>query len=336
MPDAPRAFVTGGTGFVGSHLVEELIRREYGEIRCLVRNDLRWLEGLDIVPVRTNLFDEDGIREALDGVDHVFHVGAVTRSTDHATFERENVDATLLLMDAIADAAPDVRSVLVTSSLAAVGRCDGGVADESTPLRPISGYGRSKAQMELALAARQNGRASYLDQLPIVIVRPASVYGPREADIYTMFKTADKGLFPMVGSGVRPDVSLVHVQDVVRGMVDAAESSRTYGKTYFLGSDRQYSWREVHAAMRGALGKWSVAVPVPAALTGVVGAASEAIGSLRGTYPPLNREKAREIRWACKMCRVDRAKADFGFEQRISLEEGFQNTVAWYRKEGWL
>ncbi len=336
MRETATAFVTGGTGFVGSHLVEELLRRGYSEIRCLVRTRLRWLEGLDIVPIHGSLFDDDLIRHALDGVDFVYHVGAITRSLDWADFERENVEATLCLLDAVADAAPGVRSVLVTSSLAAVGACEGGIADEDSPLRPISNYGRSKAQMERAIHTARGGRPAYTDQLPIVVIRPSSVYGPREADIYTMFKAAQRGVFPLMGRGSEPDISLVHVHDVVRGMVDAAELTTTAGNTYFLGSDSFYSWREVHQAMRQVLGRPSIGIPVPHALTGVVGAASEFAGRMLGNYPPLNREKAREARYACKMCRIDRARNDFGYSPRIPLAEGFRETVAWYRTHGWL
>lgn len=336
MAEAPTAFVTGATGFVGSHLVEELRRQGFGEIRCLVRRELRWLAGLDVVPVHSDLFDGDAIRDAVDGMDYVFHVGAVTRARDWPTFQRENVEATLHLMDAVLDAAPDVRRVVVTSSLAAVGRCPGGVADESTPLNPISRYGQSKAQMEHALAASQEGLPSYKDQLPVVVLRPPSVYGPREADIYTLFKSVKRGIFPLMGMGKRPDISLVHVHDVVRGMVDAAQAEGTVGRTYFLGSAHFYSWREVHAAMCSALQRRALAVPVPPVLTGIVGAAAELGGRLTGTYPPLNREKAREARFACKMCRIDRARADFEYRPRVSLDDGMRETVAWYRANGWL
>src|SRR5690606_19086867 len=120
---------------------------------------------------------------------------------------------------------------------------------------------------------RRDGRPSYADQLPIVIVRPPSVYGPREADIYTMFQAAQRGVFPVLGSGRKPDVSLVHVRDLVAGMVQAAEAPNATGRTYFLGSADFYSWREVHRAMCSALGRYSFALPVWPPLTGVVGAA---------------------------------------------------------------
>lgn len=330
------AFVTGGTGFVGSHLVEELIRRGYREVRCLVRRDLRWLDGLEIVAVRANLFQDAPVRDALVGVTHVYHVGAVTRAREWSTFERENVEATRRLLESVVAASPGVHRVLITSSLAVVGRGSAEAADEETPIDPVSAYGRSKAQMERAIAQPHNGRPAFNERLPITVVRPPSVYGPREADIYTLFKTAKHGVFPVLGRGSAPELSLVHVRDLVRGMVDAAESPGAAGGTYFIGSDEIYSMRDIHRVMQEALGRRSLVIPVPHALVRAAGALSESAGLLWGTYPAFNREKAREARWACKMCRNDRAAADFGYRQQVSLEEGFRETVGWYRAHGWL
>ena len=333
---AKTAFVTGGTGFIGSHLVEELLRRGYGEVRCLVRSEEKWLAGMDVIPIRGELSDVELLWNALSGVDYVYHVGGVTRAQAWETFEQANVKATLNLLGAVKMAAPDVRKVLVTSSLAAVGRCEGGVADETSPLQPISEYGRSKAAMEKALADPHEMRTSLQEDLPLVIIRPPAVYGPREKDIYEVFKTASRGLFPILGGGDTPDLSLVHVRDLVRGMVDAAESDVTTGETYFLGSERFYAWNEIKAATMDALGKKVLTIPVPGALVGPIGAAAEAWGKLTRQYPPLNREKAREIRHACKMCWIDKAQRDFGYRPDVRLEDGIEETISWYRDEGWL
>jgi nucleoside-diphosphate-sugar epimerase len=323
------AFITGGTGFIGSHLVEELQRRGYAEVRCLVRDQLKWLDGLDIVPVRGNLSDENAIREGVRGVDYVFHVAGVTRTPDWSVFEAGNITATLDLLRIVKEVNPTVQKVLVTSSLAAVGPCASGVADETTPLNPISGYGRSKAEMEKALVP-------FFDDLPLVVIRPPAVYGPREADIFTFFKTVNSRICPMVGSGKEPEMSLVHVRDLVRGMIDAAESDATAGETYFLGSEAFYSWREIKEATTAALGKKALTILIPPALVGTIGAVVEGISKLTGQYPPLNREKAREILETCKMCAVDKAQRDFDYGQQVPLEAGIRETIAWYRAEGWL
>jgi len=330
------AFVTGGTGFIGSHLVEALLRRGYGEVRCLVRDRLKWLDGLDIVPVRGDLTDGDVLREAVRGVDYVYHVAGVTRSPHWSVFEQANVTAPLTLLRLVQAVNPGITKVLITSSLAAVGPSPTGIADEETPLNPISMYGRSKAEMERRLATPADDGTVYLRDLPVVVIRPPAVYGSREADIYTFFKTVNTGLCPMIGSGTEPELSLVHARDLIRGMIDAAESNATAGETYFLGSDEAYSWEQIKRATTAALGKKALTIPVPRTLVGPVGAVVEGISSLLGQYPPLNREKAREMLETTKMCSHAKAHRHFGYRQEVPLEEGVRETIAWYRQEGWL
>lgn len=324
-----KAFVTGGTGFIGSHLVEELLRRGYDEVRCLIRTEPKWLEDLSVKAVRGDLFDAALIEDAVRDVDYVYHSAGVTRARDWETFRRSNVEATCRLMDVLARANPNVRRVLVTSSLAAVGRCPTGVATELTALNPISRYGRSKAQMEEELSA-------YQAHLPILVIRPSSVYGPREADIFTFFRTVSKGICPVVGDVRRPVLSLVHVKDLVRGMIDAAEAGGTTGETYFLGSETFYSWNDVKEAATDALDRRALTIAIPPVLVGAVGAVSEGVGRLTDAYPPLNRDKAREIRFACKMCSIEKAQSHFEYRAPTPLKDGVAETIRWYKRHGWL
>ena len=323
-----RAFVTGGTGFVGSHLVEELQRRGYDEIRALVRSDLKWLDGLGVMPVRGDLFDEDALREGVHGVDAVFHVAGLTRAPTQEALDRANVTGTLNVLNAVRDAAPDVRRVLVTSSLAAAGPSTGRPLVESDPRRPITRYGRSKAAMEHRI---EQG----FDELPVTVVRPPAVYGPREADIYQMIRGAARGLFPIVGDGGVPRLSLVHVRDLASGMADLLEAPEAEGETYFLGSERGYAWQEVREAVEAALGRRTLKLPVPGALMGVAGALSEGVGRVAGTLPPLTRDKAEAARHAW-VCSVEKAASDVGYRPQVGLGEGMAETVAWYRSQGWL
>lgn len=326
------AFVTGGTGFVGSHLVEELLKRGH-EVRALTRGDLRWLAGLPVELVRGGLGDADALRDGCAGADLVYHVAGLTRAPSEDALVRANVDGTRAVLDATE--AAGVRRVLVTSSQAAAGPSpvrDGRSvpSTEDDPPRPISAYGRSKAAMEGMVAKRiREGRGP-----DTVVVRPPSVYGPREADIYTLLKAAARGLFPIVGDGRAPQLALVYIRDLVRGMADAAERAPG-GQMYFLGGPRNYSWAEVRAAAAEALGRRVVRLNVPRALVGPLGAVAEGAGRLAGRYPPLNREKAREAR-ATWLISSEKARRDFGYRPEVDVREGMQETIRWYRAEGWL
>ena len=336
MPDSKVAFVTGGTGFVGSHLVEELLRREFEEVRCLVRSDPKWLSGLDVETVRGDLSDVEALWSALDGVTHVYHAAGLTRAPTWEPFYEVNVQGTLNLMGAVRHAAPDVERVLVTSSLAAVGRCEADRVTEAHPLRPLSRYGRSKAQMEEALREAHDLPAAHADVLPITVVRPSAVYGPRDRDILDFFPAVQWHVCPVIGSGTERALSLVHARDLARGLVDASLAPAAEGETYLLGSERPYAWNEVKRAATAALDTWALTLPVPPVLVGAVGVLAEAWGSLTGTYPPLNRDKAREIRHACTACSVEKAQSDFGYAPETPLDAGVRDTIDWYRRHDWL
>ncbi|MFN3595921.1 MAG: NAD-dependent epimerase/dehydratase family protein [Rubricoccaceae bacterium] len=324
-------FLTGGTGFVGSHLAEALLARG-AAVRALVRTDARWLRGQPVQTVRGDLFDVEALREGLRGADVVFHIAGLTRAPDAAALERANVEGTVRLLDAAAEAlgaGSPLRRVVVTSSLAAVGPSGATPLTEAAPLRPISAYGRSKARMEAAVAA--HALAPYT-----TVVRPPAVYGPRETDIFTMIRTADRQrVFPVVGDGRTPRLDLVYVRDLVAGLLAAAEAEAAAGETFFLGGAHGYAWDEIHAAVAEALGHRVLRVPVAPVLVRPIGALVEGVGRLAGRYPPLNREKAAEAAeaWLASSAKAARL---LGYAPAVSLREGMRETVAWYRAEGWL
>lgn len=330
------AFVTGGTGFVGSHLAEELLRRDVDEVRCLVRSAPKWLSDLDVTYVHGDLSDVETLWDGLDGVSHVYHVAGITRAPTWKPFFKINVEGTLNLLGAVKHAAPEVERVLVTSSLAAVGQCDAPVASEDAPLRPVSRYGRSKAEMEQALLDTHQMQESYWETLPITVVRPSAVYGPRDRDILDFFQAVQRHICPVVGSASDPRLSLIHARDLAEGLVDASLSPTAERETYLLGSKRPYPWTEIKDAATEALDTWAITLPIPPLFVEAVGMLAEGWGTLTGTYPPLNRDKAREIRYACTACSIEKAREDFDFEPSIPLEDGVRETIEWYRSQGWL
>lgn len=339
-PSPPVAFLTGGTGFVGSWVAEELLARGYA-VRALVRSDSKWLDGLDpsagsgqaVEIVRGDLGNAKALRQGIEGAEVVVHVAGLTRARDQQTLDRANVEGTIRLLEAVRESG-GVRRVLVTSSLEAMG--PNRVRPNGTPIpateadvpQPVSMYGLSKARMETAVETQ-------FSDLPVTIVRPPAVYGPREADIYEMIRGAARGLFPIVGDAETPRLSLVHVRDLARGMVDVLEAPEAEGETYFLGSEWGYSWQEVRAAVEAALGRKTLTLPVPGALMGAVGALAEGVGGFIGKLPPLTRDKAEATRhpWTCS---IEKARQEVGYAPRVGLVEGMTETVAWYRQRGWL
>ncbi|MEM6326152.1 MAG: NAD-dependent epimerase/dehydratase family protein [Bacteroidota bacterium] len=320
-------FLTGGTGFVGSHVAEELLARGH-RVRALVRSSPKWLAGLDVTTVPGDLSDVNALATAASGADLVIHAAALTRAPTFDDLREANVEGTLRLLDACATAPDPPRRVVVVSSLAAVGPSPGRPLTEADPLAPLSTYGRSKAEMEERIAAHP-----LADR--VTIVRPPAVYGPREADIFTVIKTAARQhLFPIVGDPDARVLDLVYVTDLARGIADAADHADAAGETFFVGGEA-HAWGEIHQAVTQALGTWALTIKVPPRVVGPVGAVAETVGKVFGTYPPLNREKAREATeaWVASSAK---AREAFGYSPQVGLAEGMRRAVAWYRDAGWL
>jgi nucleoside-diphosphate-sugar epimerase len=320
---------------VGSHLAEELVGRGYA-VRALVRSAPKWLGGLPVDTIAGDLHDADALAAGADGAALVAHVAGLTRARTQAELDGANVDGTRAVLDAVrraAEAGGVAPRVLVTSSLEAMGPNRIGPDGLPTPAteadvpQPVSMYGLSKARMEDAVRRDYAG-------LGVTVVRPPAVYGPREADLYEMAKGAARGLFPVVGRADVPRVSMVFVRDLVRGMADLAESDAARGETYFVGTPG-FSWAEVQAALEAALGRTTRTLRVPGAVIGAVGAIAERVGGLFGTLPPLTRDKAEAARHAW-VCSSEKAREAVGYAPEVGLAEGWTETVAWYREEGWL
>jgi dihydroflavonol-4-reductase len=324
------ALVTGATGFIGSHLVELLLKQKYA-VRVLLRttSDTTWLKGLPLEYVYGDLFDRDALQRAVTGVDYVFHSAGVTKAKKPEEYYRGNTEGVANMLDAVARHNPAVKRFVQISSQTAAGPSPGITpVSEEAPPHPITTYGKSKLRAE-QLCAERSG------VIPITIVRPPAVYGPRDKDVYEFFNTMSKGLQPMVGMKEKY-VSLIHVGDLVRGFVMAAESETARGQTYFISSSKVYGWKEVGEVTHKVLGKSALRIRVPEGGVYVIAAFSELFGLLSRKPVLINFEKARDMVQDYWTCDSSKALRDFGYRQEITLEDGIRNTVDWYRSKGWL
>lgn len=323
-----KIFVTGGTGFIGSHLAEALLQRNASdEVRCLVRNQLKWLEARPVVPVKGDLNDLVALRKGMEGVDVVFHLAALVKAPKQSTLNHVNVEGSENVLRAAQKAG--VRKVVILSSLAAAGPSFSRPLREDDPLMPISMYGISKKLMEEMVRRTATGTDS------ITLLRPPAVYGPREEQILSFFQIASRGICPIVGDGGKNLISMVHVDDVVQGLLLASGQLEKGIKTYYVSSEQVYSWNEIKAATAKALNRRLLTIPLPPKLVHLAGGAIERAGGLFGAYPDLNRDKAREMthQWTCS---VDKIKTELGYRQSRSLQEGISGTINWYKKHNWI
>jgi dihydroflavonol-4-reductase len=328
---SPIAVVTGANGFVGSHLVDELLIRGY-QVRCILRPNcaMRWLEGKAVENIFCGLSDAAALREAVADANYIFHVAGVVKSPTYAGFLEGNVAPTQNLLEA-ALGAPDLRRVVVVSSLAAAGPNEKGKPRTETDApAPVSDYGRSKVAQE-ALAQ------AYMSQLPITIVRPPSVYGERDTEVLLFFQTIERGIFPSAGVFAEQTLSMVHVADLVRGMVQAAESETALGQTYFLSSDpAEYTWSHIAALIGKNLNKRYIRLRLPhIAIWGVAGIA-DFFALFTKKTPTLNRKKVAEIVQPSWACISRKAAQDFGYHPTVPLDRGIAFAIGWYQEEGLL
>jgi dihydroflavonol-4-reductase len=316
--------VTGGTGFIGGHLLERLSHSKV-PVKCLVRPCIRPRSlPVGVEPVAGDLISGAGLEEALDGVDTVIHLAGVTKARNAAEYHAGNARATQKLAEALRGR--PVRLVHV-SSLAAVGpSLDGRPVNEDTPPHPLTNYGKSK------LEAEQIVRRGVPDA---VIMRPAVVYGPRDSDVFQIFKSIARGVMVQI-AGPERWFSAIYVEDLVEALLAAACGRHAAGRTCFLAHSRPVSWTQLAIAAGKIMNRAPRLVRVPAFLAKIVGWSGE-IRSLVTRRPGIiSREKVLEALCENWTCDTTGAARELGFQAATPLEEGLRRTLAWYKEAGWL
>jgi len=325
-----KALVTGANGFVGSHLVEGLLVRGY-QVRCLVRktSDLRWLSGLEVEYVYGDIVEKDSLKNAFEAIDFVFHVAGLTKAKTKEEYFKANARGTENLVEACLEENPGIRRLIYISSQAAVGPGhDEHPLDETTPCHPITHYGESKLAGERIVL-------KHASELPVTIIRPPAVYGPRDSDMLGFFKMANKGIRISFGRG-ESFLSLVYVKDLVEGIILAVENPRSVSQTYFIADERIYSWSEAFEIIARVMNKKTIPVRIPKTVVFFLAFLSESFAKLSGKATTFNLQKAKEITRRYWMLDVSKAKAELGFAPRYDLERGAEETVRWYKENGWL
>lgn len=327
-----QVLVTGATGFIGSHVADLLLEKGY-DVRCLTRktSNLKWLEGKPIRRIEGTLDQPETLAEATHDVDMILHIAGLTSAKSAEEFMRGNRDATRNLLEAAERYSPNLQRFLHVSSLAVCGPAASSDAPvtEEMPCRPITTYGRTKLAAEEAVH-------SYAPKMPITIVRPPAVYGPRDSAILTFFQSVAKGIVPLIGFDKKL-VSLVNGLDLARGIIEAAESPNTAGQTYFISSDEFYTWEQIGEITRLALGKnFAVRARLPHSLVYGIAGIVGGLGQFSKKPPVLNFEKGRDITRRYWICSTAKALRDFGYRQQIPLEDGIRQTVDWYKSHKWL
>ncbi len=326
-----KALVTGARGFIGSHLVAALLARGF-EVHCLLRQKKTaptWLQGLPIHAIEGDILDPASLSEAVKNMDYVFHLAGLTKALSREQFYQANVDGTVNLLEAARKSNPALKRFVLVSSLAAAGpSLDGRPLKETDPPRPVSNYGASKLQAEQAAQA-------YAPDIPISVVRPPAVFGPRDTEVFTFFKFVRRGWWPIMSGGPR-FTSLIYVKDLARGLVQMAQSEAAVGQTYFLCNDQFYSWEELAKFIAEIFFKELHTIVLPIPLAFVAAAVSEFYGRISRKPAALNLDKFRELKATHWICTNSKAKMEWEFRADYDLDDALAETVDWYQENGWL
>ena len=324
-----RVAVTGGTGFIGAHLVTALAARG-DRVRCLLRpaSD-RSLLPAEVEPVVVeDLDDAAGLERLVRDTDAVVHLAGLTRSWTPRELYRVNRGGTAALCTALARVHPGVGQLILVSSQAAAGpSCRRRPRREEDPPAPVTAYGRSKL-------AAERIRHRY-PELPITVIRPPAVYGPGDRDIFAYFR--------LVRAGVRPELvpagrlSMVYVGNLVDALLFALERPPRAGQRVYHVADRGVvTMSTVAQWIAAAYGRPTWRVPVPQAALTLAGLPLAAAGRLLRRDLLLSRDKLREIAQPLWILATRRIQAELGYEPRVSTRDGVQRTAQWYLDHGWL
>lgn len=332
-----KALITGATGFIGSHLVEALFSRCYS-LKCLVRptSDLKWIENLKMpekvcnspgLPsmdlVYGDCLDSESLANAVADCDYIFHLAGLTRTFREEEFFSVNVEGTENLLQAAINSGKKLKRFIFLSSLSAVGPCLSEMpVDEETKPHPASSYGKSKLEAEKAVLYAG-------EKIPVTVIRPPAVYGPRDRDFFLLFKLIKSGIFPHWG---KSRYSLVYIDDLINGIIRAAESDIAEGKTYFISDMEEYNSDEIAIEIAGIFEKSLRKVRIPHLLMPLVALISEKLSG----HGIINRDKMRELTHQCWVCNSTLAFNDLQYRTEVPLRKGLQWTADWYRINKWI
>lgn len=321
--------VTGARGFVGRYLVRALA--EGGErVRVLVRGHgppepLAEVEGVEIH--RGDITDPTSLRGVCQGVSRVYHLAAsghvsAVSAAAHAEFMRVNVEGTRNLLSACAG--QGVERFVHFSSTAAMGLIKKALIDERDAPQPVTPYQKSKLASE-GVALGLGGSLA----IPSVVVRPCMIYGVGgKGEFYKQAQLMRRGLFPRVGLGMNL-TPLVHVRDVVKGALLAAERGRP-GEIYLLASERSLPLDEMRGLIMQGWGTRTMYPFVPTPVMLGIAYAFEKWSRLSGS-PPLATRQNIASTVGNRQFSIRKSQVELGYSPDVPFAEGIAETVRWFK-----
>jgi nucleoside-diphosphate-sugar epimerase len=265
----------------------------------------------------------ESLLDVVGDFDYIFHLAGLTKSCSENDFFCINAKGTENLIKAVSKKNSKLKRFIYLSSLSAAGPSKNGtpIQEDSVP-SPVSNYGKSKLEGE-------NAVLKYNDLIPITILRPPAVYGPRDKDLLVFFKMIKKGIFADWGKCY---YSLLYVDDLVQGIILSAVSRDAEGKIYFLSDKRFYTNEEIVNEISSALNTKVLRLKLPRFIMPFC----SFIGERTNKHGIINRDKMRELNHSHWICNAEKARKEIGFIPKVGIKEGIKWTADWYRIHRWL
>lgn len=331
IPAGTRVLVTGATGFTGSVLTHKLVKMGL-DVVAIARptSNLSAFDGMPITWFKGDVFDEALINQAMAGVNYVFHMVTPFREAKSPDVGYYNVH--VLSTQLLAKAAlqqPNFQRFVHVSTIGVHGHIDHAPADETYRTDPGDVYQETKLQGEIWI--KEFGDAT---GLPIVVVRPAGIYGPGEKRLLKIYKWVCQGWVPLIGDGSNL-LHFIHVDDLTDFFLVAATHPKAVGEVFICGSDKAISFQDVVALISQYYGVSVKFLKFPAAPLFVLGDVFEQICRPLGIEPPIYR---RRLAFYTKDRSFNTAKMRnlLGFSPKHSDQEGLQELAQWYLDQKWL
>lgn len=318
-----KILVTGGTGFVGSHLITELLKDDRNQVYALVRDKAK-LKGCAfqgrVGAIHGDLFRSEPFPA---DIELVFHLAALTKIVSPQEFIRINHEGTRSLLEKLKPL-KNLRKAVLLSSLAAAGPCgETGALREEMKAEPVSLYGKSKLVQEEIFAEQCPS--------PFVIIRAPIVFGPGDMDMLDAFRMVRKGIIPMLGRKERR-YSVIYVKDLVRGMI-AAAASTCQNEIFYIANAEPVTWAGLLEEAAGMMGKkktWKIVIPE------ILGRGLAELSEIRiralKRKAIFNRDKFKEMKfpgWVCSAAKIDNM---LHFQAQTPFPDALRETIHWYRE----
>lgn len=322
--------ITGASGFLGYHLIQAAIEKGltvFGAVRQ--HSNIDHLKELPVQWLYLNYEDEAEMARQIteNNIDFIIHAAGITKAVKQEMYNHVNASFTFNLAKAAEKAKDHLKKMVFISSLAAVGPLPdffNTITEETTP-NPVTAYGRSKLLAEKQLASLT---------LPVTILRPTAIYGPRERDIFIMIKTINNGFDPYIGKFLQ-QLSFVHATDVASIAVNSLFLNNVSG-IFNISDGNSYNRYQLSDISRILLNRKAIRFHLPLTIVKSLALFLETTYGWLNKPAVINREKLNELAAKNWNCDISKAKGKLDFSPKFNLQTGLEETLDWYFKNNWL